>query len=439
MIKTMKKRMLNTMLLATVIAVALGFVFQQVEKKNSQKPKWEQETGEEARRILQQNPDLYNDDDPYAEFIVRVSRVGMGGFWKEELRHPDAKKRAWALRIATPEILSAETAIPAIMPLLEDKSAHVRFEAAAALLRFDSEQGVGVLLDLLKEPGDSPASEVISVLIRYERTEAVPILRELFEKAMSQREARRDNIYPANYVPFLAKALGAFNDRESHSLFEQYFRFGSVEGFRPLDSSVVEAAGQLVEPRLTGSLQEVFNRSKDLGVKLAAAFGLAKLGDESALTYLMKQVFLLRGMPEWTLIQQDSEGRPTNVNNPAFAQWSAGKPPVEGIFSAVLYLGELKAVRAIPLLIELTTAENVSLVRTTIKSLTLLGDKRAVPVLVKLTRPDHPLRYEAARALVFFDDPEAEQAVRRLYPQEQDRAKLIRQAKEQGPAEFIRP
>jgi HEAT repeat protein len=211
-----------------------------------------------------------------------------------------------------------------------------------------------------------------------------------------------------------------------------------VDQYRALDYSVVEAAGRLGESGLAELFQEILNRSKEPSVRVAAAFGLAKLGDETGVALLVEHVTLLKGAPKPDSIQEDSEGKTYATNNPAFSEWGEGKPPIHALIQAVRYVGELRAVQAFPLLLELTSIQYEWPLREVIKSLVLYSDKRAVPALVKLTHPDHPLRYEAARALLFFDDPEAEQAVRRLYPQEQDRIKLSSQAKELGPAEFLR-
>lgn len=437
MIRYMKRSTISIIFVTAVFAIGLGFGLQQKKKDSSTKPVWEQPIPEAVRQEIQRSVQDWP-DGPAKDHMLRHLEVGTVGMWKEELKQSDPKKRARALRDATPEVLSAETAVPAILPLLEDKSAKVRFEAAVALLRFGSDQGVNTLLDLLRAPSDSPRWDLVPVLVRYKKKEAVPVVRELFEKALNQLANGQEDVHPANFIGSLAKAVAAFEDRGSHPLFDRYLRFRLERGLRSTDALEVEAAGRLGEPQLIGLLQEIFRQSTDLRVRVAAAFGLAKLGDESTLMFLMEQASLLRGMPESEAVNKGPEGGRV-FPSPALREWSAGKPPIDALFPAVAYLGELKATQAFPLLAELTLAENESLVRTSIKTLALLSDKRAVPVLVKLTKPEHPLRYEAARALMFFDDLEAEQAVRRLYPDEPERAKLTKEARELGPMEFLRP
>lgn len=433
----MKRSTVSMIFVIWVIAIGLGFELQQEKKDDSTKPIWERPIPEAVRQEIQRSVQDWP-DDPAKDRLLRHLEVGTVGIWKEELKESNSKRRRRALQDATPEVLSAATAIPAILPLLEDESARVRFEAATALLRFGSDRGVNVLLNLLREPGDSPTWELVPTLIRYKKKEAVPVARELFEKALNQLANGKEDVHPANFIRFLAKALVAFNDRESYPLFERDLRLRLERGLRSTDALEVEEAGRLGEPQLARVLREIYNKSDDLGVKLAAAFGLAKLGDQSALSFLLGYAAMLKGAPEVELVQQNSEGKPYRASNPAYDKWSEGKPPIHQLIAAVLYVGELQASQAFPLLEKLSWIEHQWALRAVIKSLTLLGDKRAVPVLVKLTKPDHPLRYEAARALIYFDDPEAERAVRHLYPNEQERAKLLKEAKEQGPSEFLR-
>lgn len=82
--------------------------------------------------------------------------------------------------------------------------------------------------------------------------------------------------------------------------------------------------------------------------------------------------------------------------------------------------------------------ENDWALQAVIRSLTLVGDKRAVPILVELTKRKDPIPLYAARALLFFDDREAQEAARRVYQDESQRAELMKKAKELGPAEFLR-
>ncbi|MEO0248526.1 MAG: HEAT repeat domain-containing protein [candidate division WOR-3 bacterium] len=439
----MKKKAAGYVLLGVVIALAMSFGQHQGQQTQTRKPKWEQPLSETDRQALEklrkQLPQLEQSDDPFDKFVANLVKVGIVGAWKELLRDPEPKRRAQALRHISPEALSAETAIPAILPLLDDESAKVRVEAASALLRFGSDRGANALLEMLKEKGDYPTSEIISMLTRSQRREAIPLLREMFEKSIEQIEAGKSEEHPAGNIGSVARALADFQDRESYSLFDRYLRLRLTNGFRPGDELEIEAASRLGDIRFARTFAEIFSQTKDYGVKLAAAFALAKLGDESALNYLIEQASLLRGAPEQGVTRRDPEGQLHNVPNSAFAKWSEGKPQIHELITVVRYLGELKATQAFPLLVELASIEHKWALRVVVRSLTLLGDKRAVPVLVKLTDPNHPLRYEAARALVFFDDPEAEQAVRRLYPNEESRAKLIKEAKELGPAEFLRP
>lgn len=435
-IRTMRNRAAGYVLLGVVIALAMGFGQDQGQQNQTKKPKWEQPLSETDRQALEklrkQLPQLEQSDSQFARFVASMVKGGIVEAWKELLRDPEAKRRAQALKHISPEALSAETAIPAILPLLDDESARVRFEAAAALLRFGDDRGVGSLLELLKDPGDSPRWEIIPILIRHKRKDAIPVVRELFEKALEQMRTGKVNVHPADFGYALAQAIVAFEDEESYTLLERYLRQ------RPDQAGVVETVGRLGDERFAGVLEETFRQSKGAS-KFAAAFALAKLGDGAALNYLIEQASLLRGAPEQVITQKDSEGQMHNVPNPAFAKWSEGKPPIHELALAVQYLGELKATQAFPLLVELASIEHNWALRVVVRSLTLLGDKRAVPSLVKLADPKHPLCYEVARALVFFDDPDAEQAVRRLYPNDESRAKLIKEAKEVGPAEFLRP
>ncbi len=431
----MKRRTLGIIILTAVVVLGLGFAWQQAKRETSRKPKWEQATAEEFRRILEEDPEIYNLDNIYTRFIIRASKVGAVGVWKEALQDSEVNVRVRALRQVTPEVLSAETAIPAIEPLLEDESGRVRFEAAMALLRFGSDRGARGLVELLKEPGDASMTKIVLALVRYKRTEAIPVMRELFQKGLDQLEAGEGS--PVGLIRSLSLGLGAFRDGKSAALFERYFRLRQVDGLHPLDGVVVEAAGRLGEPLLEGWLQEIFNRTEEPTVRVAAAFGLAKLGDESALTFLMDQAALLRGAPKPDAVNKGPEGG-RMIPSPAFVEWSQGKPPMHVLRQAVLYLGELKAHQALPLLVELTHLENQWALGAVVKSLALLGDRRAVPVLVELTGPEHPLRYYVAKALLFFDDPEAERAVRRLYKDESELAKLRKEAQELGPAEFLR-
>jgi len=426
---------LSIVILTALVVLGLGFAWQQAKRETSQKPKWERVTAEEARRILMENPELLSPEHPYSDFFIRLSEIGVVGIWKEMLADSDPKVRIRALREVTPEVLSAETAVPAIEPLLEDESGRVRFEAAMALLRFGSDRGAQALINQLKDPEGRMVAASLRALIRYHRRESVPVIRELFKQALDQLRAGNNEAYPAWAMYRLAEAIGVFEDHKSSPLFVRYFRLRSADALQRFDHIMVEAASRLADEQLEGVLREIFDQSEDLKVKLAAALGLAKLGDESALTFLMDQAALLRGAPKHMLTRPEVEG---TVRNPAFTAWSRGKPSFGALIQAVMYLGELKAVRAIPLLTDLASSDNIPVVQAVVKSLALLGDRRVVPVLVKLTNPAHPLRYYAARALLFFDDPEAERAVRRLYKDASERARLKQEAQQLGPAEFLR-
>ncbi len=440
--RNMENEWIHTLVLVLLICLFLGIVRGQEKnaaKVEKPKAKWEQAGPEEARRVLEQHPELLSSDSPYAELIARASKVGMVGFWKEELRHPDSRVRERALELSTPEVLSAETVIPAILPLLNDKSALVRFEAAAALLRFGNEQGIGTLIALVKDPGGSFPSKAVDLLVRHRRKEAVPVFREVFEEALNQLSKGKDSAYPAHFAHYLAKGMAALEDRESYHLFARYFHIRFAVGPQLVDFGVVEAAGRLADPRLEESLRAIFGQSKELRTRLAAAFGLARLGDASGTAFLMHYAGQLRGVPDSTRYQVDVEGNRRGVENPAYSRWKEGKPPLHELISAVLYLGELKVSQAVQLLLELTSVENEAVIEPAIKSLALLGDNRAVPVLVKLTSRESQIRHSAAYALLFFDHPEASKAIDRVFTNETERANLIREAKELGPAQFLRP
>ena len=158
---------------------------------------------------------------------------------------------------------------PALAVALEDDSFLVRFEAARGMAALRHAAGLKVLVEGLDH--DGLRFRAIGALAELGDAAAIPPLRKLFKKWLIQPFDRTQ----------AAGALARLGDAEAAEYLVQRTRVAGASD----RAMAVELCGEVKVPGALGRLTEIVADAKD-GARGAAARGLGRLGDHSALPAL---------------------------------------------------------------------------------------------------------------------------------------------------------
>ncbi|MEO7029072.1 MAG: HEAT repeat domain-containing protein, partial [Acidobacteriaceae bacterium] len=186
------------------------------------------------------------------------------------------------------------------------------------------------------------------------------------------------------------------------------------------DVEIIAAAG-VVEA--VPALEEQFKRATDVKTKAKIASGLVRLGDKDNTywNYLLEQARVVVDSDIPDAFFSDSQGKGMDHQfSPELKAWAqahnvdvntAGIDSVYDYPVKVLLLGETGDPRGVPLLRRALQARDGFIVTAAAKGLAQVQDKDSIPLLIAAARSAHAgIASEIAKALIYFDDPDAQSA-----------------------------
>ena len=217
----------------------------------------------------------------------------------------------------------------------------------------------------------------------------------------------------------------------------------------------VELVARMGAAQAAPALRALFKQTKDLEEKQKIAYGLVRLGvaDDTYWNYLAMRCTgaINRGAPD--PLRYDSNGKViTDKASDAFVVWaSKNKLDAKAAFDQVVFvdvgsvvdLAASKDPRAIPLLRRVLSLQSSSLQNCLMEAaaadgLADLHDQRSIPLIIsasdKASKDSKDCAATIAKALVYFDDSDAQRAVDLYVPQ--DTAKIAREHRAKGYGPF---
>ncbi|MCI5166665.1 MAG: HEAT repeat domain-containing protein [Candidatus Electrothrix sp. GM3_4] len=300
------------------------------------------------------------------------------------LTNEDAK-----IQVAAAEELGSQgdsSAVPALIRLFsnENEDTPVRQAAARTLGKLDSGQAVPFLIKLISNENEETAirQAAARLLGKLGSGQAVPSLIKLIsneneETAIRQAAARLlGKLGSSLAVPPLIKLIKSEKDRN-------------------IWRDAVNALGKLSDNSATPALLDLFyNTNVELQLRLTAAKALARLGDISALVELLEDEKSIR---EDVVVALARLGGSSAV--PTLIELVSGEPGHVRlrVVEAFLEMGDVSG------LIKLTEDDFDRVQANAAQALGKMGDKKAVPTLLKLLNEDESdygrARENAAEAL----------------------------------------
>jgi hypothetical protein len=189
-------------------------------------------------------------------------------------------------------------------------------------------------------------------------------------------------------------------------------------------------------------LEEKFARTQNIYDKAHIASALVRLGDRSDLywQYLVAraEAAIDNDAPDFMIY--DAEGKAHAGPSPEFASWAAshhlaqseaGEEHVYWLPGVVGLLGITGDPRAVPLLRRALKSPNHMIQIAAAMSLAEMQEKDSVPLIIDACRQSPAeVASTIARALIYFDSPEAQSAADRFMPASM--AKAFREARANG-------
>lgn len=189
-------------------------------------------------------------------------------------------------------------------------------------------------------------------------------------------------------------------------------------------------------------LQEQYSHVEDPLLKAKIASALVKLGDkdETYWNFLVKLATdaVESNMPD--LMAYDSQGKVVQSPSPEFIAWAEAnsiksEEQLNLLRGAVGFLALTGDARAVPLLRRALSSSNYLIVNLASEGLAEIGDKESIPLIIEACkRAPADSAAAIAEALVYFDDPRAQEAVDQFIPK--DRAKIYRDGRAHGRGPF---
>jgi len=193
-------------------------------------------------------------------------------------------------------------------------------------------------------------------------------------------------------------------------------------------------------------LEAQFARTQDPQDKANIAGTLVWLGDKdtSYWDFLVKLVAPVLESDAPDFVSYDAQGKSLPGPSPEFVAWAkahnvppngpAGNAAENAVYwfpGKVAVLGSTGDPRSIPLLRQALSSSNHMVEIVAAQALAELQDKESIPTIIEACKRAPAEAAELiADSLVYFDDPDAQNAVDRYVPK--DRAKILRDAKAQG-------
>jgi hypothetical protein len=298
-------------------------------------------------------------------------------------------------------------------------------------------RGIPLLRLALRSPNYEIESAAAEGLAEARDKDSIPLIIEACKRA------------PADIVQLLAEYLRWFDDPLAQSVADAYVPKApdpveALQGgnFTPVFIEKVAAAHDL---RAVPILKEQFKRSQDTIMKAHIASALVRLGeaDETYWDFLVEQAkgAVENGAP--SVAAFDPQGKPKGTS-PEFITWA--KTHASSVASAkadamiwlpqrVLFLALTGDSRAAPLLRRGLSSPNFMIQADAATGLAKLQDKDSVPLIIEACKnaPAEPAS-TIAKALVYFDDPQAQKAVDKYIPKEY--ASALRAARVRGMTPF---
>ncbi len=303
-------------------------------------------------------------------------------------------------------------AVDKLINAINKSDSKVKLKVLQIIHRFEDERIEPALIKLLNDPSNLVRRRAANILTNYGNSKAVPaLIISLQDQDASVRAAA-------------AKALGEIQDKRGIKPL--------IEKLNDNNDSVKKAAlnslGQFDDPRVL-DLNIKLLKNKTSSVKVAAIQNIQKSPDIRAVEPLV----LLLNDSHWSVASNAAVAlgviRDKRAVEPLIStlndvfdkkQKKIGDVQLQKV--VIETLGRLGDKRAVPALIKALDDER--LIITAIKSLGLLKDKQAVPDLMKFLNDEKvPVRQEALLALGEIGDPSALGAMKELLDNEQFRAK----------------
>lgn len=193
-------------------------------------------------------------------------------------------------------------------------------------------------------------------------------------------------------------------------------------------------------------LKDQFARSQDALIKAKIANALVRLGEEDK-TYWEMLVSVATpavesDAPFFMII--DPHGKMLPGPSPEFVAWAqahnvpvmeAGEQSVYVLPGELMLLGSSGDSRAVPLLQKALSSPNYFIQVAASLGLADLKDKASIPLITEACkRAPAEAAAEIAKSLIYFDDPQAQNAVDQYMPK--DTAKIYREARAKGKTPF---
>jgi len=299
-------------------------------------------------------------------------------------------------------------------------------------------RGVPLLRRALQSPNYEIESVAAEGLAEAHDKDSIPLIIEACRRA------------PASMVRLLAEYLKWFDDPLAKSAADAYLPKvpDPIEALRhgDLAPAFIERIAAAREVQAVPILEEQFALSQDAITKAHIASALVRLGDtgETYWDYLVGQARIAAENDAPSVIAFDSHGRVSPEASPEFVAWArkhalsidtAKANAMIWLPRRVLFLALTGDPRAVPILRKALWSSNFFIQGYAANGLAYLQDKGSIPLIIHACeRAPAEAATTIAKALVYFDDSQAQSAVDRYMTQ--DTAKAYRDARARGVGPF---
>ncbi len=297
-------------------------------------------------------------------------------------------------------------------------------------------------LPLLRQALRSPNFEIESVaaegLAEVHDRGSIPLIIEACKKA------------PAEVAPSIARYLDRFDDPQAQAAAKAYLPKvpDELDELRQGNMAPVflEKVAAAREVQAVPILAEQFARTGDDVTKAHIASSLVRLGDNDSRywDFLVEQARLAIESDAPSVTKWDAQGRIQPGTSPEFVAWtkvhnipanSAKEDAMVWFPQRVLFLGLTGDPRGIPLLRRGLLSSNYMVQTYAAMGLAKLEDDDSIPLIIEAcNRAPSEVSSSIAESLVYFDAPDAQNAVDKYMTK--DAARALREARANGKTPF---